>query len=91
KMNMATVLEEAYRYIKFLQAQVSALQSMPCQSGRATSGAGVPATRIGGGDLGRLNRLNIPRPHKIQVLSSNLVCVCSIFNNFLCEFWGICI
>lgn len=43
KMDMATVLEEAYKYIVFLQSQVSALQSMPCQSGA-------------GGDLFELNR-----------------------------------
>ncbi|XP_020549789.1 uncharacterized protein LOC105162763 [Sesamum indicum] len=33
KMDMATVLEEAYKYIRFLQAQVRVLQSMPCESG----------------------------------------------------------
>ncbi|XP_047965007.1 transcription factor bHLH117 [Salvia hispanica] len=43
KMDMATVLEEAYKYIVFLQSQVRALQSMPCQSGA-------------GGDLYELNR-----------------------------------
>ncbi|KAH6764665.1 hypothetical protein C2S51_015914 [Perilla frutescens var. frutescens] len=54
KMNIATVLEEAYRYIKFLQAQVSALQSMPCQT--TAAGGGGAATNIVGGDLGRLTR-----------------------------------
>ncbi|KAA8524559.1 hypothetical protein F0562_010982 [Nyssa sinensis] len=32
KMDMATMLEEAYKYIKFLQAQISVLQSMPSDS-----------------------------------------------------------
>ncbi|KAG6386991.1 hypothetical protein SASPL_152173 [Salvia splendens] len=50
KMDIATVLEEAYKYIVFLKSQVRALQSMPCQSG---TGA---ATNAAGGDLYELNR-----------------------------------
>ncbi|GFP82482.1 transcription factor bhlh117 [Phtheirospermum japonicum] len=50
---MATVLEEAYKYIKFLQAQVNVLQSMPCES----NSSAAAATNIGGsGNLGKLNR-----------------------------------
>ncbi|GFP85338.1 transcription factor bhlh117 [Phtheirospermum japonicum] len=53
KVDMATVLEEVYKYINFLQAQVSVLQSMPCESN--SSSAAV--TNIdGSGNLGKLNR-----------------------------------
>lgn len=33
KMDMATMLEEAYKYVRFLQAQVTALKDMPTESG----------------------------------------------------------
>ncbi|DAD49548.1 TPA_asm: hypothetical protein HUJ06_031982 [Nelumbo nucifera] len=32
KISMAMLLEEAYKYIEFLKAQLRALQTMPCQS-----------------------------------------------------------
>ncbi|CAI9783573.1 unnamed protein product [Fraxinus pennsylvanica] len=35
RMDMATMLEETYKYIKFLQAQSSVLQSMPSNTGAA--------------------------------------------------------
>ncbi|EPS66715.1 hypothetical protein M569_08064, partial [Genlisea aurea] len=50
KMDIATVLESAYEYIRFLQAQVRALQSMPslaCSSSPASYGTTI---------LGNLNQ-----------------------------------
>ncbi|KAL1567641.1 transcription factor bHLH117 [Salvia divinorum] len=60
KMDMATVLEEAYKYIIFLQAQISALQSIPYQSG-IDSG-----TNVVGGDLFELNRQQL-----LQVMTNS--------------------
>ncbi|KAL7102377.1 hypothetical protein ACP275_08G116500 [Erythranthe tilingii] len=76
KMDMATVLEEVYKYIKFLRAQVSALQSMPCQSGGSdihTSGGG------GGGELGRLNRQQL-----MQVVVNSPVAQRQLYTNECC-------
>ncbi|KAL3615247.1 hypothetical protein CASFOL_040908 [Castilleja foliolosa] len=56
KANMATVLEEAYKYIKFLQAQVSVLQSMPCESNSRAAADAATMNNGGGGMLGKLNR-----------------------------------
>lgn len=56
KMDRATMLEEAYKYVKFLQAQVSVLQSMPVVSSfTSRNPAGNGAVNVFGG-LGRLNR-----------------------------------
>ncbi|CAA7030237.1 unnamed protein product [Microthlaspi erraticum] len=38
KMSLATVLEEAHKYIKFLQSQISALRWMPLESVYCTAG-----------------------------------------------------
>ncbi|KAL8045395.1 hypothetical protein ABFX02_08G111500 [Erythranthe guttata] len=72
KMDMATVLEEAYKYIKFLRAQVSALQSMPRQSTH-TSGGG------GGGEFGRLNRQQL-----MQVVVNSPVAQRQLYTNECC-------
>ncbi|GER31601.1 basic helix-loop-helix (bHLH) DNA-bindingsuperfamily protein [Striga asiatica] len=63
KMDMATVLEEAHKYIRFLRAQVRALQSMPRESiaGSADYGAATAESVATGGDLGRLNRQQLLR------------------------------
>lgn len=37
KMDTGTMLEEAYKYVKFLQAQISVLQTMPEKSSTATT------------------------------------------------------
>lgn len=76
KMDMATVLEEAYKYIKFLQAQVRVLQSMPCESGSAANGT---TTNIGGGDLGRLNRQQL-----LQVVMNSPVVQTQLYSKGCC-------
>ncbi|KAL6500076.1 hypothetical protein OROGR_027986 [Orobanche gracilis] len=76
KMDMATVLEEAYKYIKFLQAQVSVLQSMPHESALN----GVAPTIIGcGGDLGRLNRQQL-----LQVVVNSPVAQTQLYSEGCC-------
>ncbi|KAL6513675.1 hypothetical protein OROHE_019535 [Orobanche hederae] len=76
KMDMATVLEEAYKYIKFLQAQVSVLQSMPHESAMN----GVAPTSIGcGGDLGRLNRQQL-----LQVVVNSPVAQTQLYSKGCC-------
>ncbi|EYU43096.1 hypothetical protein MIMGU_mgv1a023763mg [Erythranthe guttata] len=73
KMDMGTVLEEAYKYIKFLRAQVSALQSMPRQSTHTSGGGG------GGGELGRLNRQQL-----MQVVVNSPVAQRQLYTNECC-------
>ncbi|KAL5082072.1 hypothetical protein RYX36_010493 [Vicia faba] len=54
KMDQATLFEEAYKYVQFLQAQISALQSTPSHSTTTTtySGGGNSVS----GELKKLNR-----------------------------------
>ncbi|XP_051136220.1 transcription factor LRL2 [Andrographis paniculata] len=80
KMDMATVLEEAYKYIRFLQAQVSVLQSMPCETASASSAA---ATSGGGGgvDLGRLNRQQL-----LQVVVNSPVAQSQLYSKGCCVY-----
>ncbi|KAL0319778.1 UNVERIFIED_CONTAM: Transcription factor [Sesamum radiatum] len=81
KMDMATVLEEAYKYIRFLQAQVRVLQSMPCESaggGAATASCGTTAS-IGCGDLGRLNRQQL-----LQVVVNSPVAQTQLYSKGCC-------
>lgn len=79
KMDMATMLEEAYKYIKFLQAQVRALQSMPCES------SFVPHNPINdSGPLGGLTRLN--RQQLLQVLVNSPVAQTMLYSKGCCVF-----
>ncbi|PIN14921.1 hypothetical protein CDL12_12431 [Handroanthus impetiginosus] len=77
KMDMATVLEEAYKYIRFLQAQVSVLQSMPYESSAAAVSGRT--TNIGGGDLDRLNRQQL-----LQVVLNSPVAQTQLCSNGCC-------
>ncbi|KAG1347270.1 transcription factor bHLH53 [Cocos nucifera] len=52
RMDTGTMLQEAHKYVQFLEAQVTALQTMPCSSGFAP--VHLPAGRFGGLEL--LNR-----------------------------------
>ncbi|KAI5660719.1 hypothetical protein M9H77_20042 [Catharanthus roseus] len=58
RMDMAKVLEEAYKYVKFLQAQIRVLQSMPVYStdSYSSSIANENLDEFGCGVLARLNR-----------------------------------
>lgn len=75
-MDMATMLEEAYKYVKFLQAQLAALQSMPAVAS-STSSAGVESF----GGLGRLNRNQL-----LQVLVNSPVAQTTLYSKGCCVF-----
>ncbi|KAK3028433.1 hypothetical protein RJ639_039025 [Escallonia herrerae] len=79
KMDQATVFEEAYRYIKFLQAQVSVLQSMPGDSSRFATRPPCNAQVVGG--LGRLNRQQL-----LQVLVNSPAAQSKMFSEGCCVF-----
>ncbi|KAF8391451.1 hypothetical protein HHK36_023756 [Tetracentron sinense] len=65
KMDMATMLEEAYKYIKFLKAQVSVLQSMSSESSFTSR---IP---VAAGDYAGLEKLN--RQQLLQVVLNSPV------------------
>lgn len=65
KIDTATLLEEAHKYVRFLEAQVSALEGMPVRSGLAPSGP----NRVRGEGFGGLERLN--RQQMLQVLMNS--------------------
>jgi hypothetical protein len=82
KMDMSTMLEEAHKYVKYLQAQLKALQSMPPHSTWAFHSA---QNSCGGvfGYLGKLTRNQILRvlvnsPVTQTVLYSHGCCVFSV-------------
>ncbi|KAI5385078.1 hypothetical protein KIW84_071900 [Lathyrus oleraceus] len=66
KMDQATLFEEAYKYVKFLQAQISALQSMPSHSTATYRGSGED-----NGVFGELKKLN--RKQTLQVVGDIVV------------------
>ncbi|GMH07189.1 hypothetical protein Nepgr_009029 [Nepenthes gracilis] len=80
KMDIATTLEEAYKYVKFLNAQVTALQAMPTESSYDDADCG----RIFiGGRLERLNRQRLLQvvvnsPDAQLAMSSFASCVVSV-------------
>ncbi|KAK9285074.1 hypothetical protein L1049_024259 [Liquidambar formosana] len=80
KMDMATMLEEAYKYVKFLQAQISVLQSMPSEStfaAQQNSSGGI-------GEFGGLGRLN--RQQLLQVLVNSPVAQTMLYSQGCCVF-----
>ncbi|KAK2987990.1 hypothetical protein RJ640_011253 [Escallonia rubra] len=79
KMDQATVFEEAYRYIKFLQAQVGVLQSMPGDSSSFATRSLCNAQVFGG--LGRLNRQQL-----LQVLVNSPAAQSKMFSEGSCVF-----
>ncbi|KAL5793975.1 hypothetical protein ACOSP7_002569 [Xanthoceras sorbifolium] len=56
KMDIATMLEEAYKYVRYLQAQVRAIESMPLESSFVAQNDCDWACFGGGSGLGMLNR-----------------------------------
>ncbi|KAL5082071.1 hypothetical protein RYX36_010492 [Vicia faba] len=78
KMDQATLFEEAYKYVKFLQAQVSALQSMPFHSTTTTYSGG------GGDDsvCGDLKGLN--RKQALQVVVNSPVAQTKLYSQGYC-------
>lgn len=79
KMDMATMLEEAYKYIKFLQAQIRALQTMPSDSNFVHSS---PVNETGA--LTGLKRLN--RQQLLQVLVNSPGAQTMLYSKGCCVF-----
>lgn len=79
KMDTATTLEEAYKYVRFLQAQVKALYSMPLESSFALQNDldGHRCERFGG--LEMLNRQQI-----LQVLVNSPVAQTMLYSKGFC-------
>ncbi|KAI3502261.1 hypothetical protein L1887_30294 [Cichorium endivia] len=84
KMDMATIYEETYKYIKFLQAQISVLESMPVASTSSTPlGSENPRQGNQFGGLGKLNRQQllevlVNSPAAQTVLYSKGCCIYSL-------------
>ncbi|XP_073058253.1 transcription factor bHLH52-like [Primulina eburnea] len=82
KMDMATVLEEACKYIKFLQAQVSILQAMPnTESGSHGTAISSLIHGVVGDQLGRLNRQQL-----LQVLLHSPIAQTMLYSNGCCVY-----
>ncbi|XP_004487384.1 uncharacterized protein [Cicer arietinum] len=81
KMDQATLLEEAYKYVKFLQAQFSVLQSMPSHT---TNNYGSGAGAGGGGVFADLEKLN--RNQVLQVLVNSPVAQTKLYSQGHCVF-----
>ncbi|XP_043697728.1 transcription factor bHLH7 [Telopea speciosissima] len=76
KMDIATMLGEAYKYIKFLKAQLSMLESMPCESSLTFQ---TPANV---GEFAGLDRLN--RQQLLQVLVNSPVAQTLLYSKGFC-------
>lgn len=86
KMDQATLLEEAYKYVIFLKAQLSALQSMPSDSPPSfffTQNDTI-ATLPNGDVFGDLERLN--RNQVLQVLVNSPVAQTKLYSQGFCVF-----
>ncbi|XP_073158588.1 uncharacterized protein [Henckelia pumila] len=83
KMDMATVLEEAYKYIKFLQAQVSILHAMPNTESGSHLTTSTSSLSLGavGDRLGRLNRQQL-----LQVLLHSPIAQTLLYSNGCCVY-----
>ncbi|XP_039038064.1 transcription factor bHLH117-like [Hibiscus syriacus] len=79
KMDTGTMLQEAYKYVRFLQAQVSILQSMPITS----SFSSAQHVNAGGGfdGFGSLNRQQL-----LRVLFNSLVAQTMLCSQGFCVF-----
>lgn len=89
-MDTATLLEESCNYIKFLQAQVIALQSMPPHAGndvmkkdQNSNGTSTDDPEVVHGKLGKLNRQQLLQvvvnsPAAQTVLYSRGCCIYSV-------------
>ena len=78
KMDMATMLEETYKYVKFLEAQLAALSAMP-QAPGGGGGGGDDDGLFGG--LGRLSRNQV-----LQVLVNSPVAQTTLYSKGFCVF-----
>lgn len=80
KMDQATTYEEAHKYIRFLQAQISVLQSMPRDAGTNFSTGNPNGIDFYGG-LGRLNRQQL-----LQVLVNSPVAQTILYSRGFCVY-----
>ncbi|KAK7272317.1 hypothetical protein RJT34_28832 [Clitoria ternatea] len=80
KMDQGTLLEEAYKYVKFLQAQLCVLRSMPSHSQGSAYLGGVE----NGGVFGELEKLN--RRQVLEVLVNSGVAQTMLYSQGLCVF-----
>lgn len=79
-MDTGSMLEEAYKYIRFLQTQVAALRSMPT----AAEFSAAPVSSGRGGGLGGLERLN--RQQMLQVVVNSRRVQEKLYERGLCVF-----
>jgi len=77
KMDQGTLLEEAYKYVRFLQAQFRVLQSMPSQSSSS-----APSLRQNGAVFVDLEKLN--RSQLLQVLVNSPVAQTMLYSQGFC-------
>ncbi|KAJ7981345.1 transcription factor bHLH [Quillaja saponaria] len=84
KMDMATMLGEAYKYVKFLQAQLYALQTMPSDSAIRTDQSANKWDIKDMGFYGGLERLN--RNQVLQVLVNSPVSQTMLYSQGCCVF-----
>nr|CAD1819200.1 unnamed protein product [Ananas comosus var. bracteatus] len=81
-MDTATLLEEANKYVRFLEAQVTALQTMPERSARFAPPREPPGSLpCPAAALGRLNRQQL-----LQVLVNSPVVQDRLYARGLCVF-----
>lgn len=83
KMDMATMLEEAHKYVRFLQAQLIALETMPSDTSSSFSAITAGQNFYDGvfGGLGNLNRNQI-----LQVLVNSPVAQTMLYSKGCCVF-----
>ncbi|CAJ1956390.1 unnamed protein product [Sphenostylis stenocarpa] len=79
KMDQGTLLEEAYKYVRFLQAQFRVLQSMPSHASSSS-----PSFRQNGTVFVDLEKLN--RSQLLQVLVNSPVAQTMLYSQGFCVF-----
>ncbi|KAK3184301.1 hypothetical protein Dsin_031587 [Dipteronia sinensis] len=81
KMDIATMLEEAYKYVRFLQAQVRAIESMPLDSSFVVQNDCDWPCFGGGSGLGMLNRQQL-----LQVLVNSPRAQTTLYSQGFCVY-----
>ncbi|CAN4103434.1 unnamed protein product [Withania somnifera] len=86
KMDTATMLEEAHKYVKFLQAQISVLQNMPPLGGGggASSSSSTDQDKNAISVFGTLGRLN--RQQLLQVVLNSPVAQTYLYSKGCCVY-----
>ncbi|XP_058072939.1 uncharacterized protein LOC131221659 [Magnolia sinica] len=84
KMDIATTLEEAHKYIRFLEAQVSVLKSMPRESNFVSLDAAPVSGGEAFGEVLALEKLN--RQQLLQVLVNSAVVQEKLYSGGCCVF-----